>query len=99
MLGAELRSLRKVMAVVLVALFFSVTAFAFSSVVQKNWHSKLEKGEYSGEHSSVFVIVAVEENQESTPTDVIISEPIQIIVATPDEVEEDVENTDETVGV
>ena len=89
--------MRKVMVAVLAAVLFSVTAYAFSSVVQKNWHSKLDKGEYRGEHSSVFVIVAVEENQESTPTDVVISEPLQIIVATPDEVE-DVENTDEIVG-
>ena len=80
--------------VVLVFLCFGITAYAFSSVVQKNWHSRLEKGEYRGadEPSSVFVIVAVE---ESTPPDVIISEPLQIIIATPDEV--DVENTGEEI--
>ena len=94
--GAELRNLRK-WVVVLVFLCFGITAYAFSSVAQREWHSNLEKGEYKGpdEPSSVFVIVAAE---ESTPTDVIISEPIQIIVATPDEVEEVVENTDEIVG-
>ena len=52
----------------------------------------------------MFVIVAVE---ESTPADMVISEPLQIIVATPDEVMfekestadpvEDVEYTDETI--
>ena len=40
----------------------------------------------------MFVIVIVEEELETTPADVIISEPLQIIMATPDEV--DVGNTD-----
>lgn len=92
--GDELRNLRKGIVVALVALLFSVTAYAFSSVVQKNWRSRLEKGEYrcADVPSSVFVIVVVE---AATPPDVVISEPLQIIMATPDEVEEVVENTGE----
>lgn len=35
--------------------------------------------------SSVFVIVAVEKELETTPLDVIVSEPIQISVVPPDE--------------
>ena len=94
----ESRLLRRGLIVVLVGLlFFSVTAYAFSGIYREHWSSRLEKGEYKGpdEPSSVFVIVAAE---ESTPTDVIISEPIQIIMAIPDGVEEVVENTDEIVG-
>ena len=48
--GAELRSvlkpLRRGLIVVLIVFLFSVTAYAFSSVAQKKWHTRLEKGEY-----------------------------------------------------
>lgn len=87
--GVELKPLRKGFVVVLILVFFGIAAYAFSSVSRDQWHSRLEKGEYRGtdEHSFVFVVVAVE---EPAPPDVVISEPLQIIVATPDEV--DVEN-------
>ena len=95
--GAELRLLRKGIVVVLVFLFFGITAYAFSTVDHDRWSSRLEKGEYRGTDelsSSVFVIVAVDEELETTLPGVVISEPIQIIAATPDEVE-DAENTGE----
>lgn len=51
----------------------------------------------------MFVIVVVEDEQESTPPDVIISEPLQIFVTMLDEVEIDEDDdalgeTEEKVG-
>lgn len=99
--GVELKPLRKGFVVVLILVFFGITAYAFSTVGHSRWSSSLEKGEYRGTDelsSSVFVIVAVEEELETTLPGVVISEPLQITVATPDEVEEVVENTEETEG-
>ena len=89
--GAELRSalrlLRKGITLVLLIFFCGiVTAFAFSSVAHKNWHSRLVKGEYTP--------VAVDEMsvdetavEDETPPNVyvIVSEPVQIFVDTPEE--------------
>ena len=83
--GAELRLLRRGLAVVLILLFCGVvTAFAFSSLTHKRWGSRLVKGEYKGTVDEI-----AEEDTEpqftEIPPNVIVSEPVQIFVATPDE--------------
>ncbi len=91
--GAELRSvlkpLRRGLILVLVALIFCVTAFAFSSVGHERWHSKLEKGKYK---NSVDELNAVEEPESIQPNVyVIVSDPIQI----PVNIDGSATNTDE----
>ncbi len=78
--GAELRLLRKALVVVLIVLLFSVTAFAFSFVVHRRWGSRLVKGEYTP-------VVVDEMAVDETPPNVyvIVSDPVQIFVETPDE--------------
>ena len=105
--GAELRSLRKVMVVVLVFLCFGITVYAFSSVVQKNWHSRLQKGEYTPLVADEMPLdeeaTEPEESEEpqeepqftDTPPNVIVSEPVQIFVDTPEGEADEEEHTDE----
>lgn len=72
-----LKPLRKAMPLVLLIFFCGiVTAYAFSSVAHKKWHSRLEKGEYKG------AVDEETEGSESTKPNVyvIVSDPIQIPV-------------------
>lgn len=75
------------MAVILVFLCFSITAYAFSTVSHNQWHSRLEKGEYRG------AVDEETEEPESTHPNVyvIVSDPIQI----PVNVDGSATNTDE----
>ena len=63
---------------VLAVLLVSVTAYAFSSVAQMKWHSRLEKGVYRGTINEE----TEEQELESTQRNVyvIVSDPIQIPV-------------------
>ena len=104
--GAGLRNaltpLRKGLLVILAVLFFSVTAYALSSVAHKNWSSKLEKGEYKGDEIAAEVTVdedftspdeAIENEKAPHHVFVIVSESQQILVVTPDEPVNDEEDT------
>lgn len=97
--GAELKPLRKGLVVVLVALSCVVTAYAFSSVEHGQWSSRLVKGEYraaieASEPVEELVVEVVEETQTTdVPPNVIVSEPIQIIMEEPDG--EGIEHIDE----